>query len=91
LRRRSRCNDASVAGVPLSVDGQLLLVHNRTRPRPCPQGLTIDPMGRASQQKHGPGYDPGEGTTPGVVAFSTVDAGPDGAGSASLVFEHTFV
>jgi hypothetical protein len=48
-------------------------------------------MGRASQQRHGPGYDPGEGDAPGVVAFSNVDAVPDGAGSASLVFEHMFV
>jgi hypothetical protein len=44
----------------------VLLVHNRTRPRPYrPQGLAIDPEGRASQQRHGPGYDPGEGMPPG--------------------------
>ena len=55
-----RCNAGSVGGVPLSVDGQVLLVHNRTRPRPYrPQGLAIDSWGRASQQRHGPGYDPG--------------------------------
>jgi hypothetical protein len=83
LRRSRRCNDGSVAGVPLSVDGQVLLVHNRTRPRPYrPQGLTIGPAGRASQQEHGPGYDPGEGDAPGVVAFSDGGAVPDGAGQS---------
>src|SRR5512132_4035005 len=57
---RWRRNGGGGTGVPLSVDGQVLLVHNRTRPRPYrPQGLATDPTGRAPPKGHGPGYDPG--------------------------------
>src|SRR5215211_85790 len=37
-------------------------------------------VGPGSPAQHGPGYDPGEGDAPGVVAFSNVNAVPDGAG-----------
>ena len=45
---RWRRNGGGGACVPLSVDGQALLVHNRTRLRPyVAHGQTIDPRGRA--------------------------------------------
>jgi hypothetical protein len=71
------------AGVPLSVDGQVLLVHNRTRPRPYrPQGLAIDPNGAGSPASMALATTPGtEGEdASGVVAHSDVHAVPDGTG-----------
>src|SRR5512132_4047915 len=85
---RRRCsrwwrNGDGGADVPLSVDGQVLLVHNRTRPRPYrPQGLAIDPNGARLSRKLALATTPGtEGEdASGVVAHSDVDAVPSDAG-----------
>src|SRR5215218_6269059 len=92
VRRRCsrwRRNGDGGAGVPLSVGGQVLLVHNRTRPRPYrPQGLAIDPMGPGSPQGMALAATPGTGgeDASGVVACSEVDSVPDGTGQGGASY-----